>query len=140
MDITKNPPPGDQGLAFPNPCSTNDIVWAFSRANPTLLRFVTKSCPYTCHNIYPISHVHTVPIERCAFLYALVTEGSMCFLSIFIQTIVDIYRSTSKAQKLFFPMYIYRILRFLGLLVFPPLELVHITAPIRATKLIATKM
>ena len=35
----------------------------------------------TCHNFYPISHVHTVPIERCAFLYALITDGSMCFPS-----------------------------------------------------------
>ena len=51
----------------------------------------------SCHNIYPISHVHTIPIDRCAFLYAFVTDGSMCFPSIFIQTIVDIYRSTSKA-------------------------------------------
>ena len=30
-------------------------------------------------------------------------------------------------------MYIYRILRFLGLSDFPPLELVHITAPVGAT-------
>ena len=51
----------------------------------------------SCHNIYPISHVHTIPIDRCAFLYAFVTDGSMCFPSMFIQTIVDIYRSTSKA-------------------------------------------
>ena len=29
-----------------NPRSTNDIVWAFLRANPILFRFVTKSCPY----------------------------------------------------------------------------------------------
>ena len=85
------------------------------------------------HNIYPISHVHIVPIDRCAFLYALVTDCSMCFPSLFIQTIVDISRSKSKGQKLFFPMYIYRILRFLGLSEFPPLELVHITAPIGAT-------
>ena len=83
----------------------------------------------TCHNIYPISHVHTVPIEQYAFLYAFITDGSMCFPSMFIQTIVDIYRSKSKSQKLFFPMFILRILRFLGLLDFPPLELVHITAP-----------
>jgi len=87
----------------------------------------------SCHNIYPISHVHIVLIDRCAFLYALVIDCSTCFSSMFIQTIVDIYRSTSKAQKLFFPMYIYRILRFLGLLDFPLLELVHIIAPIRAT-------
>ena len=87
----------------------------------------------SCHNIYPISHVHIVPVDRCAFLFALVTDGSMCFSSLFIQTIVDIYRSKSKGQKSFFPMYIYRILRFLRLLVFPPLELVHITALIGAT-------
>ena len=87
------------------------------------------------HNIYPISHVHTVPINRCAFLYALITNGSMYFPSLFIQTIVYISRSKSKDQKLFFPMYIYiyRILRFLGLSDSPPLELVHITTPVEAT-------
>ena len=68
-----------------------------------------------------MSHVHTVLIDKYAFLYALITNGSMCFPFLFIQTIVDIYRSESKGQKLFFPMYIYRILRFLGLLDFPPL-------------------
>ena len=57
----------------------------------------------SCHNIYPISHVHTVPIDRCAFLYALVTNGSMCFPSMFIQAIVDIYRSTSKPQSCSYP-------------------------------------
>ena len=31
----------------------------------------------TCHNIYPISHVHTVPIDRCAFLYAFIIDGSV---------------------------------------------------------------
>ena len=69
----------------------------------------------TCHNIYPISHVHTIPIDRCAFLYAFATDGSMCFLSMFIQTIVDISRSKSKSQTLVFLMFIFRILRFLGL-------------------------
>ena len=38
----------------------------------------------TCHNIYPISHVHTIPIDRCDFLYAFITDGSMCFPSMFI--------------------------------------------------------
>ena len=54
------------------------------------------------HNIYPISHVHIVPIGRCAYLYAFVTDGSMCFPSMFIQTIVDISRSKSKSQKFSF--------------------------------------
>ena len=57
----------------------------------------------------------------------------MCFPFLFIQTIVDISRSKSKGQKRFLPMYIYGILRFLGLFEFPPLELIHITAPIGAT-------
>ena len=41
------------GPSLLNPRSTNDIVWAFLRANPTLLWFDTnhvltiKSCPYS---------------------------------------------------------------------------------------------
>ena len=31
--------------SLPNPCSTNDIVRAFSRANPTLLRSATNRIP-----------------------------------------------------------------------------------------------
>ena len=27
-----------------------------------------------CHNLFPISHVHTIPIDRCVFLYALSTN------------------------------------------------------------------
>ena len=53
----------------------------------------------SCHNIYPTSHVHTIPIDRCAFFYALIIDGSMCFPSLFIQIIVDIYRSKCKAQS-----------------------------------------
>ena len=86
----------------------------------------------SCHNIYPTSHVHTIPIDRCAFFYAVIIDGSMCFPSLFIQIIVDIYRSKSKAKKLLFPVFIYRVLNFLGLANFPPLELVHIIAPIGA--------
>ena len=100
----------------------------FTKLNSLYLRI-------SCHNIYLISHVHTIPLDRCAFLYALVIDGFMGFPSMFIQTIVDIYRSTSKSQKLFFPMYIYRILKFLGLSDFPPLKLVHITALVGATYL-----
>ena len=46
----------------------------FAKLNSLYLRI-------TCHNIYPIPHVHTVPIERYAFLYAFITIGSMCFPS-----------------------------------------------------------
>ena len=43
------------------------------------------------------------------------------------------YRSKSKAHNLFFPIFIYKVLLFLGLNSFPFLVLVHITAPIEAT-------
>ena len=113
------------------------VFWGIdSRINPC--EFIEVNSLYlriTCHNIYPISHVHTVSIDRCAFLYAFVIDSSMCFPSIFIQTIVDIYRSNSKSQKLFFPMFIFRILSFFGLSEFSSLELVHVIAPIEATYL-----
>ena len=38
-----------------------------------------------CHNIFPVSHVHTIHIGRCLFLYALVTDASICFPSLFYQ-------------------------------------------------------
>ena len=55
----------------------------------------------SCHSIWPISHLHTIPIERYAFLYALVTDDSICFPSLFISTLVEVYRSSSKRHGLF---------------------------------------
>ena len=37
-----------------------------------------------CHSIWPISHLHTIPIKRCAFLYALVIDAPMSFPHLFI--------------------------------------------------------
>ena len=37
-----------------------------------------------CHSIWPISHLHTIPLERYAFLYALVTDAPMSFPTLFI--------------------------------------------------------
>ncbi|XP_050248672.1 disease resistance protein At4g27190-like [Quercus robur] len=86
-----------------------------------------------CHNIFPIPHVHTIPIERCFFLYALITDASICLPSLFYQTLAEAHRSKCKKHGLFFPVFIYRVLNFLGLENFPSLELIHITAPIGAT-------
>ena len=61
-----------------------------------------------CHNIFPISHIHTIPIHRCFFLYALVTNSSICFPSLFIETIVEVRRSKYKRHGLFFPVLIHR--------------------------------
>ena len=85
-----------------------------------------------CHNIFPISHVLTIPIDRCFFLYTLVADSSICFPSLFIETIVEVRRSKYKSHGLFFPVFIHRVLKYLGLQKFPSQELVHILAPVEA--------
>ena len=44
----------------------------------------------SCHSIWPISHLHTIPIERCAFLYALITDAPMSFPTHFIRSHVEV--------------------------------------------------
>ena len=85
------------------------------------------------HSIWPISHLHTIPIERCAFLYALVTDAPMSFPTLSIRSLVEVHRSSSTAYGLFFPVFIQHILLHLGLDEFPASEPVHIIAPIGAT-------
>ena len=87
----------------------------------------------SCHSIWPISHLHTIPLERCAFLYALVIDASISFPHLFIRFLVEVHRSSSSVHALFFPIFIHRILLHLGLEEFPTSEIVHIIAPIGAT-------
>ena len=88
----------------------------------------------SCHSIWPISHLHTIPLERCAFLYAHVTDASIYFPSLVISTLVEVYRSSIKGHGLFFPVFIHRILLDLGLEDFRASEPVHIIAPIGGKK------
>ena len=77
--------------------------------------------------------MHTIPIKRCAFLYAFFTNASISFPSLFISSLVEVYRSSSRAHGLFFPIFIHQILLHLGLDEFFASEPVHIIAPIGAT-------
>ena len=72
-------------------------------------------------------------MERCAFLYALVTDASISFPHLFIHSLIAIHRSSSTAHALFFPVFIHWILLHLGLDEFSAFEPVHIIAPIGAT-------
>ena len=87
----------------------------------------------SCRSIWPISHFHTIPLERCAFLYAFVTDAPMSFPSLFIHSMVEVHMSSSTTHGLFFPIFIHRILLHLGLVDFSAFEPVHIIAPIGAT-------
>ena len=61
----------------------------------------------SCHSIWPISHFHTIPQERCAFLYAFVTDAPMSFPHLFIRSLVEFHRSSSTTHGLFFPIFIH---------------------------------
>ena len=66
-------------------------------------------------------------------LYALVTDAPISFPHLFICSLIKVHRSSSTAHALFFPVFIHRILLYLGLDEFPASEPVHIIAPIGAT-------
>ena len=80
-----------------------------------------------------ISHLHTILLERCAFLYALVTDAPISFPHLFIHSLIEVHRSSSTAHAPFFPVFIHRILLHLRLDEFPASEPIHIIAPIGAT-------
>ena len=81
----------------------------------------------SCHSIWPISHLHTIPLERCAFLYVLVTDVPISFPYLFIHSLIEVHKSSSSAHALFFPVFIHRILLHLELESFPTFEPVHIS-------------
>ena len=86
-----------------------------------------------CHFLWPISHLHTIPLERCVFLYAFVSIASISFPHLFLHSLKEVHRSSVVAHALIHPIFIHRILLFLGLVDFPAGELVHVIAPIGAT-------
>ena len=86
-----------------------------------------------CHSLWPISHLHTIPLKRCVFLYAFVSGVSISFPHLFLRSLNEVHRSSAVGHALIHPIFIHRILLFLGLNGFPSGELVHVVAPIGAT-------
>ena len=72
-------------------------------------------------------------MERCAFLYALVTDAPISFPHLFIHSLIAVHRSSSTAHALFFPLFIHWILLYLGLDEILTSEPVHLITPIGAT-------
>ena len=86
-----------------------------------------------CHSLWPISHLHTIPLEHCVFLYAFVSGAFISFPHLFLCSLNEVHRSSTVAHALIHPIFIHRILLFLGLDDFPAGEPVHIITPIGAT-------
>ena len=121
-------PPFDDIISF---ITSTSIQWGF---NPRITSHELTETHYlffriSCHSIWPISHLHTIPIERCAFLYALVIDAPMSFPLLSIRSLIEVHSSSSTAHALFFLNFIHRILLHLGLEEFPTSEPVHIIAP-----------
>ena len=86
-----------------------------------------------CHSLWLISHLHTIFLEQCVFLYALVFGVSISFPYLFLCSLNEVHRSSTIAHALIHPIFIHRILLFLDLVDFPTSEPIHVMVPIGAT-------
>ena len=86
-----------------------------------------------CHSLWPISHLHTIPLERCVFLYAFMSGASISFPHLFLCSLNEVHRSFAIGHALIHPIFIHRILLFLRLADFPTSEPVHVVVPLGAT-------
>ena len=113
----------------------SSIQWG---SDPWITSFELSEIAYlflriACHSLWLISHLHTIPLERCVFLYAFMSGASISFPHLFLHFLNEVHRSSVVEHALIHPIFIYRILLFLGLADFPSSEPVHIVAPIGAT-------
>ena len=85
------------------------LVGALIIVSPLLSLLSSTICFFriSCHCIWSISLLHTIPIERCASLYVIVTDAPMSFSTLFIYSLVEVHRSSAKSHGLFFrPLFI----------------------------------
>ena len=86
-----------------------------------------------CHSLWPISHLHIISLERCVFLYVFMSGASISVPHLFLRSLTEVHRSSAIGHALIYPIFIHRILLFLGLANFPAGEPVHVVGPLGAT-------
>ena len=67
------------------------------------------------------------------FLYAFMSGASISFSHSFLRSLNEVHRSSVVGLALIYPIFIHRILLFLGLADFPSSEPVHVIGPLGAT-------
>ena len=67
------------------------------------------------------------------FLYAFMSGASISFPHLFLRSLNEVHRSSAIGHTLIYPIFIHRILLFLGLADFPASEHVHVVGPLGAT-------
>ena len=124
-------PPLDFVMSY---ITRSSIQWSF---NPQITSALSKTAylflRVACHSLWPISHLHTIPLERCVFLYACMSGASIGFPHLFLHSLNEVHRSSAIGHALIHPIFIHRILLFFGLADFPSGEPVHVVAPLGAT-------
>ena len=86
-----------------------------------------------CHSLWPISHLYTIPLERSVFLCSFMSGASISSPHLFLRSLNEVHRSSVIGHAFTHPIFIHRILLFLGLDDFPFSEPVHVVTPIGAT-------
>ena len=112
----------------------SSIQWG---SDPRITSFALSETAYlflrvACHSLWPISHLHTIPLERYVFLYAFMSGASISFSHLFFRSLNEVHRSSAIGHALIYPIFIHRILLFLGLVDFPASEPVHVVGPLGA--------
>ena len=67
------------------------------------------------------------------FLYAFMSGASISFPHLFLRSLNEVHKSFTIGHALIYPIFIHRILLFLGLVDFPASEPVHVIGPLGAT-------
>ena len=67
----------------------SSIQWG---SDPRITFFALSKIAYLflrvmCHSLWPISHLHTIPLERCVFLYAFMSGASISFPHLFLRLV-----------------------------------------------------
>ena len=67
------------------------------------------------------------------FLYAFMSSASISFPHLFLRSLNEVHRSSAIGHAFIYPIFIHRILLFLGLADFPSSEPIHVVGPLGAT-------
>ena len=53
-----------------------------------------------CHSLWPISHLHTIPLKRYVFLYAFMSSASISLPHLFLRSLNEVHRSSTIGHAL----------------------------------------
>ena len=101
-------PPLDDVMSY---IISSSIQWGSNPRITSVELFETTylSFKITCHSLWPISHLHTIPLERCVFLYTFVSGASISFPHLFFRSLNKVHSSSAVAHALIHHIFIYRI-------------------------------